>query len=448
MTKFVNRAKVYTATTGTGDVTLGSAVIGHQTFDSAGVLNSDIVRYAIEDGTDWEIGIGTYTTVGSVLTRSVTESSNAGTPISLTGNAIVYVTASSADLLQPQDIGITVQGYSAALQGTTASYTTALNSKLNGIEAGATADQTATEIKTAYESNADTNAYSDTEKSKLAAIESGATADQTAAEILTAIKTVDGTGTGLDADLLDGQHGTYYTGYTDTAIANLVATAPTTLDTLNELAAALGNDPNFATTVSTNIGTKAPINNATFTGTTVVPTADINGGNIDGTVIGVATPAAITGTDITATTGFIGPLTGSVTGDLTGDSAGTHTGAVVGSVTGDVTSTGTSSFADVTISGSLDMSAGTSATVTGLSAPVNATDAATKTYVDSADALKLNLTGGTMSGAVAMGNNKITGLGTPTATTDAVTKDYVDTASANSAAFSLNAAIIYSIALG
>lgn len=41
---------------------------------------------------------------------------------------------------------------------------------------------------------------------KLDGIETGATADQTAAEILTAIKTVDGTTSGLDADLLDGQH--------------------------------------------------------------------------------------------------------------------------------------------------------------------------------------------------------------------------------------------------
>jgi len=43
-----------------------------------------------------------------------------------------------------------------------------------------------------------------TDGSKLDGIESGATADQTAAEILTAIKTVDGAGSGLDADLLDG----------------------------------------------------------------------------------------------------------------------------------------------------------------------------------------------------------------------------------------------------
>ena len=46
--------------------------------------------------------------------------------------------------------------------------------------------------------------------------------------------------------------------YVGTQIANLVASAPATLDTLNELAVALGNDPNFATTVATSIGTKVP----------------------------------------------------------------------------------------------------------------------------------------------------------------------------------------------
>lgn len=42
----------------------------------------------------------------------------------------------------------------------------------------------------------------------------------------------------------------------NTAIANLIDSAPATLDTLNELAAALGDDPNFATTIATSIGTK------------------------------------------------------------------------------------------------------------------------------------------------------------------------------------------------
>jgi hypothetical protein len=52
--------------------------------------------------------------------------------------------------------------------------------KLDGIEAGATADQTAAEIKTAYESNADTNAFTDAEQTKLAGLE--ANADVTDAE--------------------------------------------------------------------------------------------------------------------------------------------------------------------------------------------------------------------------------------------------------------------------
>ena len=45
--------------------------------------------------------------------------------------------------------------------------------------------------------------------------------------------------------------------YADGLITNLVNTAPTTLDTLNELAAALGDDPNFATTITTTINDKA-----------------------------------------------------------------------------------------------------------------------------------------------------------------------------------------------
>jgi len=49
-----------------------------------------------------------------------------------------------------------------------------------------------------------------TDGAKLDGIETGATADQTAAEILTAIKTVDGAGSGLDADLLDAQSSAYY----------------------------------------------------------------------------------------------------------------------------------------------------------------------------------------------------------------------------------------------
>jgi hypothetical protein len=51
--------------------------------------------------------------------------------------------------------------------------------------------------------------------SKLDGIEAGATADQTASEILTLVKTVDGSSSGLDADLLDGQEGTHYLDFTN-----------------------------------------------------------------------------------------------------------------------------------------------------------------------------------------------------------------------------------------
>ena len=68
-------------------------------------------------------------------------------------------------------IGTDVQAHSAVLDATTASFTVADESKLDGIEAGATVDQTPAEIKTAYESNADTNVFDDADVTKLAGIE-------------------------------------------------------------------------------------------------------------------------------------------------------------------------------------------------------------------------------------------------------------------------------------
>ena len=97
MVTLVNRAKVGTATTGTGTITLGAAESGYQTFAGAGVVDTDVVRYVIEDGTAWEIGTGIYTATGTTLSRTVSESSNAGAAISLSGTAVVFVTATAAD---------------------------------------------------------------------------------------------------------------------------------------------------------------------------------------------------------------------------------------------------------------------------------------------------------------------------------------------------------------
>jgi hypothetical protein len=57
------------------------------------------------------------------------------------------------------------------------------------------------------------------------------------------------------------------TQYVRTEVANLVNSAPGALDTLDELAAALGDDASFASTVTTSIGLKAPLESPAFTGT-------------------------------------------------------------------------------------------------------------------------------------------------------------------------------------
>jgi hypothetical protein len=205
-------------------------------------------------------------------------------------------------------------------------------------------------------------------------------------------------------------------------------------------------------------------NAVAVTGGTVAGVAQ-TGGTLNNTPVGATTASTVTGTVITASTGFVGALTGAVTGNTAGVHTGAVTGAVTGNVAGDVVSAGTSTFNNVTISGSLDMDSGTAATVTGLAAPVNASDAATKSYVDTtvsalvasapaaldtlnelaaalgndasfattvnaSIAAKLPLAGGTMSGALTMGTNKITGLGAPTVGTDASTKTYTDAADA------------------
>ena len=93
-----NRAKMSTSTTGTGTITLGSALSGYQTFAQAGITNGQTVRYTIEDGAGFEIGSGVYTSSGTTLTRSVAESSNSDNAISLSGSAEVFITASAADI--------------------------------------------------------------------------------------------------------------------------------------------------------------------------------------------------------------------------------------------------------------------------------------------------------------------------------------------------------------
>jgi hypothetical protein len=102
-----NRVKVSTSTTGTGTITLGSAVDGFQTFADGGISNGDVVRYVITDGTAFEIGTGTYTDSGTTLSRSLTESST-GSLLDLSGsNVEVFISAANEDLVRADTSGLT-----------------------------------------------------------------------------------------------------------------------------------------------------------------------------------------------------------------------------------------------------------------------------------------------------------------------------------------------------
>lgn len=87
-----DRVQVTSTTTGTGTFTLGSAVTGFQDFSVIG--NGNTTYYAIVGGTEWEVGLGTYTSSGTTLSRNtILESSNGGTAVNFSaGTKNVFVT--------------------------------------------------------------------------------------------------------------------------------------------------------------------------------------------------------------------------------------------------------------------------------------------------------------------------------------------------------------------
>ena len=87
-----DRVQEVSTTTGTGTITLAGAVSGFQAFSVIG--NANTTYYAIVGGTEWEVGLGTYTSSGTLLSRdTILESSNGGTAVNFSaGTKNVFVT--------------------------------------------------------------------------------------------------------------------------------------------------------------------------------------------------------------------------------------------------------------------------------------------------------------------------------------------------------------------
>jgi hypothetical protein len=74
-----DRVRETTTSTGTGTITLAGAVTGFQTFAAIGNANTTYYTIAGQGTSEWEVGIGTYTSSGTTLARNtVLASSNSG----------------------------------------------------------------------------------------------------------------------------------------------------------------------------------------------------------------------------------------------------------------------------------------------------------------------------------------------------------------------------------
>ena len=113
MPHLADRVMMTTATTGTGSITLGSAVAGYRSFATAFGNTAQTVGYALTEGTAWEVGTGTFNgTTGLSRDNIRANSNNNSSPISLAGAATVWCDA-YAELIEGAGTGMQV----AARQG-------------------------------------------------------------------------------------------------------------------------------------------------------------------------------------------------------------------------------------------------------------------------------------------------------------------------------------------
>ena len=176
------------------------------------ITNADLSSTAGIAGTKVTplFGAQNISTTGTAATGNLTVTGN----IAVSGTVDGRDVATDGSKLDGVESGATADQTAAEIRTLVESatdsnvFTDADHTKLNAIEAGATADQTNAEIKTAYEANANTNEFSDAEQSKLAGIETAATADQTASEIKTLLQSDKLTLSEMNTTSLDSR---YYT---------------------------------------------------------------------------------------------------------------------------------------------------------------------------------------------------------------------------------------------
>ena len=104
-----DRVKETTTTTGTGTVTLLGASTGFQSFTVVGNANTTYYTIAAQSGTEWEVGIGTYTSAGTLLARTtVLANSSATQPSALNfsaGTKDVFVTYPAGYAVASTNVG-------------------------------------------------------------------------------------------------------------------------------------------------------------------------------------------------------------------------------------------------------------------------------------------------------------------------------------------------------
>jgi hypothetical protein len=107
-----DRVQETTTTTGVGTLTLAGAVSGYQSFLAIGDANT--TYYTIVSGTDWEVGIGTYTLIGTTLSRdTVLSSSAAGAKIAVISGATVFGEYPAGKMVS-QDAVLATTAYNSA----------------------------------------------------------------------------------------------------------------------------------------------------------------------------------------------------------------------------------------------------------------------------------------------------------------------------------------------